>query len=153
MNDVVVCVASSYGRRRVSCRPWTAGWLPSVRWGSTLQAAGLTLRQSHTSMLVQSSMSPLRSMARFTRESMFTQMLCTDRVAQETQAIGRCHSNVLLYCCPWICQLLTDLQTYFTAKFSSKFIIKWSLKISLHLKHSATLPCEITGTFVTHSVQ
>jgi len=42
-------------------------------------------------------------------------------------------------------------QNYFTVKTNQKFVIKSSLKITPHLKRVATLPCEISGTFLNCS--
>jgi len=39
--------------------------------------------------------------------------------------------------------MLTDFQNSFTIKLSSKSVMKESLNIPPHLKHVATLPCEM----------
>ena len=43
----------------------------------------------------------------------------------------------------WLRQILSDFQNSFTVTFSWKFAIKLLLNIPPHLKHVATLPCEI----------
>jgi len=40
--------------------------------------------------------------------------------------------------------MLIDFQNYYTDRFTSKFATKSSLPIPPHLKHVATLPCEIS---------
>ena len=53
--------------------------------------------------------------------------------------------NILHYILHYILlrQILADFQNSFTVTFSRKFGIKPSLNIPPHLKHIATLPCEI----------
>jgi len=45
--------------------------------------------------------------------------------------------------CPWLRQMLTDFQNNFTERLTNNFAIKSLLNIPPHLKHVATLPCEI----------
>jgi len=55
--------------------------------------------------------------------------------------------NVALYFCPYLCQLLIDLQNLqnsFTGTLCRQFAITWLLHIPPHRKCVSTLPCEIS---------
>ena len=59
--------------------------------------------------------------------------------------------------CSYLRQILTDFQNSFTAThthytLSRKFAIKFIIKIPPHLKHVATLPCEILALQVSVSL-
>jgi len=56
--------------------------------------------------------------------------------------------------CRWhLCQILINIQNSFTVGHSSKSTLKQlSLEIPLHLKHVATLPCEILQYNTTDKV-
>jgi len=49
-------------------------------------------------------------------------------------------------------EIAHQFSNFFTSTLVSKYVIKLSIKIP-HLKHIATLPCETSSTFLTHSDQ
>jgi len=52
------------------------------------------------------------------------------------------------------CYMLTKLYNSFTVETRSKYLLKkLSLKVPPLLEHIATIPCEISGTFLTHNNQ
>jgi len=57
-------------------------------------------------------------------------------------------TEVTLYSCRQLCQILIDFQNWSNVSASSKFVVL-TIKDMSHLKCVATLPCEIPDTFLT----